>query len=37
VEALTNDGVQDEPIHKEPRISKRKKKPPTIKHDDFLW
>jgi len=37
VEALTNDAAQDKPIYKEPRIFKRKKKPPTIKRDDFLW
>jgi len=36
IEALTIDAAQDEPIHKGPRISKRQKKPPTIKSDDFL-
>jgi hypothetical protein len=37
VEALTNDAAKDELIYKEPRTSKRQKKPPTIKSDDFLW
>jgi prolyl oligopeptidase PreP (S9A serine peptidase family) len=38
VEALiTNDAAKDELIYKEPIISKRKKKPPTIRSDDFLW
>jgi uncharacterized membrane protein YheB (UPF0754 family) len=36
VEALTNDAAKDELIHKEPRTSKRQKKPPTIKSDDFF-
>jgi len=35
VEALTDDAAQDQPIHKGPRISKRQKKPPAIKSDDF--
>jgi len=29
--------VQDELIHMKPRISKRQKKPPTIKSENFLW
>jgi hypothetical protein len=37
VEALTHDPAKDELIFKEPRTSKRQKKPPTIKSDDFLW
>jgi uncharacterized membrane protein YheB (UPF0754 family) len=37
VKALTNDAAKDELIHKEPRTSKRQKKLPTIKSDDFLW
>ena len=37
IEALTVDAAQDEPIHKGPRTSKRQKKPPTMKSDDFLW
>ena len=37
MEALTDDAAQDEPIYKGPRTSKRKKEPPTIKSDDFLW
>jgi len=36
-EALTNDAVQDEPICKGTRTSKRQKKFPTIKSDYFLW
>ena len=37
MEALTDDAAQDERIYKGPRTSKRQKKPPTIKSDDFLW
>jgi hypothetical protein len=37
VEASTDELVQDEPIHMGPRISKRQKRPPIIKSDDFLW
>jgi hypothetical protein len=37
VEALTNDAAEDELIYKDPRTSKRQKKPPTIKSDDILW
>jgi hypothetical protein len=37
MEALTADAAQDEPIYKGPRTSKRQKKPPVIKSDDFLW
>ena len=37
VEVLTNDAAKDEPIYMEPTTSKRQKKPPTIKIDDFLW
>jgi hypothetical protein len=37
MEALTDDAAQDEPIRVGPRTSKRPKKPPTIKSDDFLW
>jgi len=37
MEALTDDATQNEPIYKGPRASKRQKKPPTIKSDDFLW
>ena len=29
--------VQDELIHMKPRISKRQKKPPTTKSENFLW
>ena len=36
VEALTDDEAQDELIYKGPRTSKRQKKSPTIKSDDFL-
>jgi hypothetical protein len=35
VEALTDDAAQDEPIYKGPRTSKRQKKPPAIKSDNF--
>jgi hypothetical protein len=35
VEALTNDTAKDELIYKEPRTSKRQKKPPAIRSDDF--
>lgn len=31
------DTVQDELIHIKPRISKRQKKPPTTKSENFLW
>jgi hypothetical protein len=37
VEASMEDTVQDESIHMKPRISKRQKKPPTTKDDNFLW
>jgi hypothetical protein len=37
VEVSTDELVQDEPIHMGPRISKRQKRPPMIKSDDFLW
>jgi len=37
MDALTDDAAQDELICKGPRTSKRQKKPPTIKSDDFLW
>jgi len=37
MEALTDDAAQEEPIYNGPRTSKRQKKPPTIKSDDFLW
>jgi len=37
VEALTDDAAQEDPIYKGPGTSKRQKKPPTIKSDDFLW
>jgi hypothetical protein len=37
MEALTEDAAQDELIYKGPRTSKRQKKPPTIKSDDFVW
>ena len=37
VEALTDDAAQGEPIRVGPRTSKRQKKHPTIKSDDFLW
>jgi hypothetical protein len=37
VEASMEDTVQDEPTHMKPRISKRQKKPPTTKSDNFLW
>jgi len=35
VEALTDDAAQDEPIHKGPRTSKKKKKNPMIKSEEF--
>ena len=31
------DTVQDKSIHKRPRLSKRQKKPPTTRSDNFLW
>jgi len=37
VEASTDELVQSGPIHMGRRISKRQKKPPVIKSDDFLW
>jgi hypothetical protein len=37
VEASTDDAAQKEPIHKGPQTSRRQKKPPTTKNDDFLW
>ena len=36
VKGLTDDAAQEEPIYKGPRTSKRQKKPPTIKSDNFL-
>jgi len=36
VKAVTDDAAQDEPIYKGPRTSKRQKKSPAIKNDDFL-
>jgi len=37
VEAPSDDTTRDDPLHKELRTSRRKKKPPTTKMDDFLW
>jgi len=39
MEALTDAAAQEELIYtyKGPRTSKRQKKPPTIKSDNFLW
>jgi hypothetical protein len=37
VEALTNDAAKDEPIYREPRTSKRQKKPPTINVYTLVW
>ena len=37
VEAPFDDTIHDDPLYKEPRTSRRKKKPPTTKNDDFLW
>jgi hypothetical protein len=37
VEAPVDDTTRDEPLHKEPRTSRRQKKPPSTKIDDFLW
>jgi len=36
MEALTEDAAQDKLIYKRPRTTKRQKKPPTIKSDDFF-
>jgi len=36
-EASFDETTQDEPLHQEPRTSRRKKKPPTTKNYDFLW
>jgi hypothetical protein len=37
VEASIDDAAQEEPIYKGPQTSRRQKKPPTTKNDDFLW
>jgi hypothetical protein len=33
---MTDDAAHDEPTYKGPKTSKRKKKPPMTKGDDFL-
>jgi len=37
MDAPADDAAQDEPTYKGIITSKRQKKPPTIKSDDFLW
>ena len=37
VEASSDDTVPDGSIHMRPRISKRQKRPPTTKTDNYLW